>query len=321
MINNRQNGRRRGRGGPQVRNGTGNSQDRGSRIDNRARGNAAQLHEKYRNLARDTQTQGDRVMTEYYLQFADHYFRVLSENRSRTDDPQQRRLPGDYRDDPRDGNEFDDNGDSFEGEEGFEGERYDRRPQQPQQQAQPQQHAQPQRPPREQQPERSERQDYRSDRQPQDRQVQDRQSQDRQVQDRQASDRQPPDRDGGDRQRQDRPPVDRQYADRPPPQRQPEPRVPEPVAAAPELPLGDASEEGEGRRRRRRGRRPEGTDAVVEEQAPRIEADRLPPAFAAEPVAIVSVPDAPTGDDAAEAPKRRRARRVAPKDGDDSVAA
>jgi hypothetical protein len=83
LINNRQNGRRRGRGGPQVRNGSGNGPERGNRIDNRARGNAAQLHEKYRNLARDAQTQGDRVMTEYYLQFADHYFRVLSEGRAR----------------------------------------------------------------------------------------------------------------------------------------------------------------------------------------------------------------------------------------------
>jgi hypothetical protein len=94
LINNRQNGRRRGRGGAQVRGpGGGNGPDRGNRIDNRARGNAAQLHEKYRNLARDAQTQGDRVMTEYYLQFADHYFRVLNENRARFEDqnPNQQR--------------------------------------------------------------------------------------------------------------------------------------------------------------------------------------------------------------------------------------
>src|SRR3546814_5459206 len=43
---------------------------------------SAQLLEKYKNLARDAQTQGDRVNTEYYLQFADHYFRVLGTNRS-----------------------------------------------------------------------------------------------------------------------------------------------------------------------------------------------------------------------------------------------
>ena len=84
MINNRQAGRRRGRGGQQQRSqGNPGRQDNGNRIDNRARGNAAQLLEKYKNLARDAQMQGDRVNTEYYLQFADHYFRVLAETRSR----------------------------------------------------------------------------------------------------------------------------------------------------------------------------------------------------------------------------------------------
>jgi hypothetical protein len=83
LINNRQNGRRRGRGGQQARNGQPGGPDRGNRLDNRARGNAAQLLEKYKTLARDAQMQGDRVNTEYYLQFADHYFRVLSENRAR----------------------------------------------------------------------------------------------------------------------------------------------------------------------------------------------------------------------------------------------
>ncbi|TVV72288.1 DUF4167 domain-containing protein [Sphingomonas solaris] len=96
MINNRQNGngngRRRGRAGGTPRpNGSGGGADRGSRLDNRARGNASQLHEKYKTLAADAQRQGDRVMTEYYLQFADHYFRVLSETRSRFDEQQQPR--------------------------------------------------------------------------------------------------------------------------------------------------------------------------------------------------------------------------------------
>jgi hypothetical protein len=98
-MNNRQNGRRRGRGGQQARNGQPGAPDRGSRVDNRARGNAAQLLEKYKTLARDAQMQGDRVNTEYYLQFADHYFRVLSESRSRFEEQQQRRPNGDYRDD------------------------------------------------------------------------------------------------------------------------------------------------------------------------------------------------------------------------------
>ena len=96
-MNNRQNGRRRGRGGQQARNGQPGSPDRGNRLDNRARGNAAQLLEKYKNLARDAQMQGDRVNTEYYLQFADHYFRVLNENRARFEE--QRPRQNDYRDD------------------------------------------------------------------------------------------------------------------------------------------------------------------------------------------------------------------------------
>jgi len=90
LINNRQNGRRRGRGGQQARNGQPGGPDRGSRLDNRARGNAAQLLEKYKTLARDAQMQGDRVNTEYYLQFADHYFRVLSENRARFEEQRPR---------------------------------------------------------------------------------------------------------------------------------------------------------------------------------------------------------------------------------------
>lgn len=81
MINNRQGGRRRGRGGGGRAPGSG--PNIGNRQDNRQRGNAAQLLEKYRGLARDAQMAGDRIQSEYYLQFADHYFRVLNENRAR----------------------------------------------------------------------------------------------------------------------------------------------------------------------------------------------------------------------------------------------
>jgi Domain of unknown function (DUF4167) len=91
LLNNRQpNNRRRGRGrGP-----SGNGQrDNQSRIDSRARGNAPQMLEKFKNLAREAQQQSDRVMTEYYLQFADHYFRIVAESRARMEEsrPQPRR--------------------------------------------------------------------------------------------------------------------------------------------------------------------------------------------------------------------------------------
>jgi len=120
---NRQNGRRRGRGGGQRP--PSNSPSPGNRQDNRSRGNAAQLHEKYKALARDSQMSGDRVQTEYYLQFADHYFRVLNESRSRFEE--QRRPQGDFMsDDDEDG---DDNLAANDTEDGDErDERQDRQP-------------------------------------------------------------------------------------------------------------------------------------------------------------------------------------------------
>ena len=85
MISNRQGGRRRGRGGQRGQNLGGNRQD------NRQRGNAAQLLEKYKNMARDAQLAGDRVQSEYFLQFADHYFRVLGESRARFEEQRKQR--------------------------------------------------------------------------------------------------------------------------------------------------------------------------------------------------------------------------------------
>jgi hypothetical protein len=101
LINNRQGGRRRGRGGQRGQNLGGQP---GNRQDNRQRGNAAQLLEKYKSMARDAQLAGDRVQTEYYLQFADHYFRVLSESRARFED--QRRQRGEDLDDEEGDEEF-----------------------------------------------------------------------------------------------------------------------------------------------------------------------------------------------------------------------
>lgn len=119
MINNRQNNRRRGRGGGGGGGGprsNGSSGGGGNRIDNRARGNASQLHEKYKTLARDAQTQGDRVMTEYYLQFADHYYRILNENRARFEEQRPRRDDQFDRDDRDDQDEFGGDGDMIAGQ-------------------------------------------------------------------------------------------------------------------------------------------------------------------------------------------------------------
>jgi hypothetical protein len=101
----------------------------GNRQDNRQRGNAAQLLEKYKSMARDAQLAGDRVQTEYYLQFADHYFRVLSENRARFEEQNPRR----QRDD-----EDEDEGDEelMEGDDGGE-ERAERPEPRPERQERP----------------------------------------------------------------------------------------------------------------------------------------------------------------------------------------
>ena len=44
----------------------------------RIRGNAYQVHEKYLTLARDASAAGDRVMSENYLQHAEHYYRIIN---------------------------------------------------------------------------------------------------------------------------------------------------------------------------------------------------------------------------------------------------
>jgi hypothetical protein len=89
LNQNRNNNRRRGRGNN--RGGQGGGGNQGNRIDSRARGNAPQMLEKYRKLAHDASLNGDRVQTEYYLQFADHYFRVIADMRAQKDEPQRPR--------------------------------------------------------------------------------------------------------------------------------------------------------------------------------------------------------------------------------------
>ncbi len=83
---NNNNNRRRGRGSNRSQGG-----GQSNRIDSRARGNAPQLLEKYRKLAHDSALNGDRVQAEYYLQFADHYFRVLADSRTPRDGSAPRR--------------------------------------------------------------------------------------------------------------------------------------------------------------------------------------------------------------------------------------
>lgn len=89
--NNSNNNRRRGRGNNRPQGGGGGGGQPTNRIDSRARGNAPQMLEKFRKLAQDAHLNGDRVQSEYYLQFADHYFRVIADTRARQEEQRARR--------------------------------------------------------------------------------------------------------------------------------------------------------------------------------------------------------------------------------------
>lgn len=92
IRNNNQNGRRRGRGvrPPQAGGGPSGNYSNTNRVDVRQRGNATQLLEKYKAMARDATQNGDRVQAEFYMQYADHYYRVLNEFRARDPQPAPR---------------------------------------------------------------------------------------------------------------------------------------------------------------------------------------------------------------------------------------
>jgi hypothetical protein len=108
--NSNNNNRRRGRSN---RPGGGNGGQQLNRVDSRARGNAPQMLEKYRKLAHDAHLNGDRVQAEYYLQFADHYFRVVADSRVRVEEGRTR-APGERwpdGDEAEDGTDFASNSD------------------------------------------------------------------------------------------------------------------------------------------------------------------------------------------------------------------
>ena len=62
--------------------------------DVKIRGSAQQIAEKYTTLARDSQSSGDRVMAENYLQHAEHYNRIIAAAQAQMP-VQQNRFDGD----------------------------------------------------------------------------------------------------------------------------------------------------------------------------------------------------------------------------------
>ena len=75
------------------------------------RGNVQQLNEKYNNLGNDAASNDDKVLSETYYQFADHYHRLLKEieisnenknlNGLKADDPDEKDHNLDVDDEPK----------------------------------------------------------------------------------------------------------------------------------------------------------------------------------------------------------------------------
>ncbi|MEG9862118.1 MAG: DUF4167 domain-containing protein [Parvularculales bacterium] len=74
--------RGRGRKNPNQTNRSLDSNGPGVRL----RGTASHISEKYQALARDAQTSGDRITAEGYLQYADHYYRLMRQAQTSRDD-------------------------------------------------------------------------------------------------------------------------------------------------------------------------------------------------------------------------------------------
>ena len=105
--NKRMRGRGNGRKGGHSRNQSFESN--GPEV--KVRGNAQQVVEKYLTLARDASSAGDRINSESYYQFADHYYRVMNANAA---NEQQRQLQNST---PDSDNEIRQNGSISEGED------------------------------------------------------------------------------------------------------------------------------------------------------------------------------------------------------------
>ncbi len=157
-----QNKRGRGRGGSNNNNGGGggnNFNRKGgnpltrtydsSGPDVKIRGTAQHIAEKYSTLARDSQSAGDRVMAENYLQHAEHYYRIIATAQAQMQERFQRDDRGEFQD--RDGQDSDDNDNNDMDSDGNGNGRpqnvADVQPQQ-QQQPQPRREQQPRREPR-----------------------------------------------------------------------------------------------------------------------------------------------------------------------------
>ena len=79
--------------------------------DVKIRGSAQQVLDKYQQYARDAQTSGDRILSEAYYQFAEHYQRIVAKQAEAKERSQQNRNQN--RDNRRDDRDSNDNNDNF----------------------------------------------------------------------------------------------------------------------------------------------------------------------------------------------------------------
>lgn len=91
MTRSRQRGRRpqNNHGGSQHHNPNRTFDSSGPEV--KIRGSASHVYEKYLQLARDANAQGDRVAAENYLQHAEHYYRIMAAAAQQQQQYQQQR--------------------------------------------------------------------------------------------------------------------------------------------------------------------------------------------------------------------------------------
>ena len=70
--------RKRNSNGLKLQNDYGSNSDFKHRSAGRNNQNAAKLIDKYNNLAREALSSGDKILSENYLQHADHFARILN---------------------------------------------------------------------------------------------------------------------------------------------------------------------------------------------------------------------------------------------------
>jgi hypothetical protein len=75
--------------------------------EGKVRGTPQQIIEKYQNLARDAQTSGERVLSESFLQHAEHYARLLNAAQEQAEERRQQQAQQQAAESQREGDDSD----------------------------------------------------------------------------------------------------------------------------------------------------------------------------------------------------------------------